>query len=543
MKALGVIEVDLACNGLGLASRCLTPLGERSMLAASVARLRSAEGIDDVVVSVRGDDAVAVGAALAGQDCHVETRQHEDISHRKVLRRARKWALEGWRGGIGGMTHFDEQGAMAELARLMDAYQADVVVTARAEAPLMDPSLVAGVLGFLDEQGEDLRFVFTTAPPGLCAEAYRRAVVEEFAAARQSPGFTLKYYPRNPGPDLIDGPCCMKIPLGISVSPFRYVGDSARGQDRVQRLHALGQGRADARGTTTLMAQHPELWPGSVPREVEIEITTERNLDDRLLPPPQRLPSRGPMSLDTFSRIVEQLAQAGDDVLVTLGGFGQALRHPDVVDMVRVAHEAGIYGIAVVTDGIDLTGALADQLVQSELDVVLVQLDAHSAATYERLKGQDRYEEVVTHVQEFIDLRRRHDRPCPFLVTQFTKVREAMPEMDDFFDHWLTHADWAVLRSHDDRAGQIPSLAVMQMAPGRRRFCRRLFSRMTILSDGKVVLCESDFAGHSVVGDAGTDSVTDLWLQGVLARARGDHLAGRWDTWDLCAGCREWHRP
>ena len=543
MKAIGVIEVDLTRNALGLPSRCLESLDDRSVLECAVARLRSAEGIDDVVVSVAPGDLPKVEPVLAKQSCRVEPRQHDDIAHREVLRRGRKWSLEGWRGGIGGMTYFDEQGIMAELARLADAHGADLVVTARAEAGLLDPRLVGDLVEFVGRQGEDVRFAFSTAPPGLGAEAYRRKVLEEFAAARQSPGFTLKYYPKEPRPDLIDGPCCMKIPVEIAASPFRYLADSVRGLDRLRRLYALRGEDGGALAVTRLMAEHPEIWSGPAPREVAIEITTQSNLDDRLLPPRDRIPARGPMTLATFSHIVEALGQASDDVLVTIGGFGQPLRHPDLLDMIHAARRAGIYGVTVVTDGIDLTGSLAEALVQADLDVLLVQLDAHTPETYKQLKGADRYEEVVAHIEAFIGLRREHTRPYPFIVPQFTKVREAMPEMSDFFDHWLSHTDWAVLRGHDDRAGQLPSLAVMNMAPARRGFCRRLLSRMTILSDGTVCPCESDFAGTTSLGDVAKESVVALWRDGPMAGLRRDHLSGRWAQWGLCENCCEWHRP
>ena len=543
MKVIGVIEVDLATNPLGLPSRCLEPLGDRTVLADAVTRLAKADGIDEVVVSVAPDDRTKVESALAHAPCRVEPRQHADISHREVLRRGRKWSLEGWRGGIGGMTWFDEQGAMAELAGLADRFGADLVVSARAEAPLLDTELVSRLVQFTDEQGQDVRFAFSTAPPGLCAEAYRRTVLEEFAAARQSPGFTLKYYPNKPGPDLIDGPCCMKVPVTIASSPFRYLADSARGVDRVRGLHALGAGQGGASATIGLMADHPELWPGPAPREVVIEITTERNLEDRLCPARDRIPDRGPMTLDMFARVVGELGRASDDVLVTIGGFGQPLRHPDLVPMITAAKDAGVYGITVVTDGIDLTGPLAEELVQADLDCLLVQLDAHSPETYRHLKGADRYAEVVSHIEEFVGLRRRFERPHPFIIPQFTKVREAMPEMSDFFDHWLLHADWAVLQGYDDRAGQLPDLAVMNMAPARRCFCRRLFSQMTILSDGTVCPCESDFVGAAALGQVADGSVVSLWRNGAPDRIRQDHLSGGWDRWPLCPTCSEWHRP
>ncbi|MGE5611961.1 MAG: SPASM domain-containing protein, partial [Bacillota bacterium] len=130
----------------------------------------------------------------------------------------------------------------------------------------------------------------------------------------------------------------------------------------------------------------------------------------------------------------------------------------------------------------------------------------------------------------------------PILVPTFLKCRGNLQEMEDWYDRWLRAAGMAVLIGPSDYAGQIPDQAAADMSPPRRCACRRLASRLTILSDGQVVSCEQDVLGKQVLGQLGSQTVREIY-QEHLAGLRKDHWAGKWDAHPLCRSCREWDRP
>ena len=47
------------------------------------------------------------------------------------------------------------------------------------------------------------------------------------------------------------------------------------------------------------------------------------------------------------------------------------------------------------------------------------------------------------------------------------------PRMEPFFDIWINAAGWAVIDAPTDKAGSVPFTAVVDMAPPKRRPCRR----------------------------------------------------------------------
>src|SRR5262249_25866989 len=109
-------------------------------------------------------------------------------------------------------------------------------------------------------------------------------------------------------------------------------------------------------------------------------------------------------------------------------------------------------------------------------------------------------------------------------------------------EQWLRALGSAVIVGPSDCAGQISSLALADMQPPRRSACRRIDSRLTILSDGSIVACEQDVLGKNSLGKVGVDSIREVWLNRVGAM-RADHSSGAWTKYPLCAACKEWHRP
>jgi radical SAM protein with 4Fe4S-binding SPASM domain len=79
------------------------------------------------------------------------------------------------------------------------------------------------------------------------------------------------------------------------------------------------------------------------------------------------------------------------------------------------------------------------------------------------------------------------------------------------------------------------------MAPPKRVPCRRLRSRLTVLSDGRIVSCEEDVAGLQALGRVGEMSIAAAWQ--AMEQVRLAHARLSLEQLPLCRKCREWHRP
>ena len=128
----------------------------------------------------------------------------------------------------------------------------------------------------------------------------------------------------------------------------------------------------------------------------------------------------------------------------------------------------------------------------------------------------------------------------PLVVPRLLKVRETIPEMEPFFDFWIERCGWAVIDGPTDLAGSMEFKGVVDMAPPKRKACRRIWDRMVVREDGRGGACSEDVAGKLSVGEIKSMGLKEMW--GALQVLRHKHAAGQWAEIDPCKTCREWHR-
>jgi radical SAM protein with 4Fe4S-binding SPASM domain len=244
------------------------------------------------------------------------------------------------------------------------------------------------------------------------------------------------------------------------------------------------------------------------------------------------------MPLDRAFRLIDELANSADDARLTIAGVGDPLLSDDLFPVIERARRGGL-AVHVETDLV--SGDVAG-LARSDADVVTVHVPALTPQTYAAMMGTDFYSTVLENVRTFLTERAQRGRGVPILVPTFTKCRDNLGEMEPWYDQWLRAVGSAVIVGPSDHAGQIPDVAVADMAPPGRRACGRLWSRMIVQSDGHVVACEQDFRGRNPLGNVDELSAGEIW-RNRLAGLRADHRSGQFTTHPLCGTCREWNRP
>jgi len=291
----------------------------------------------------------------------------------------------------------------------------------------------------------------------------------------------------------------------------------------------------------------------SLPREVEIELTTDDPFPDSLVRRAGiKVPRRGPIERKTIGSVADEVSQL-DDGLLVLGGFGDPLRHRDfagVLQAIRESPRAGrrVYGVAVRTTGADLNDEHIAAMLDSDVDVLQVNLDAWTDGLYARLQSpgepaRAKLGEVIRRMDRFTAARQERGSARPILLPTMTKTRENVHEMDEFHDGWLRRTGAVCIESPSHHARQSVDLGVMSMAPRNRTSCRRIRSRCMVLADGSVVTCDQDTRGTQALGRITERSLESIWRSDRFEVIRTAHRAGRFAEMPLCAACDEWHRP
>jgi len=553
MKVIAAIEADFSQGPLGTASRLNQDLLGESVLRRTLKQVLAARRVDRVFLAVEPAYESAARTAADGLEVSVETHNAPPVPWRAYVACSRKWSLDAWRGGIGGTTVFDEFLHPWILEALAGREGAEALVAIPPAAPLLDPQLLDAMIEHYRQVHQEVRVTFTQSAPGLSAAIYMPLLVAELAGNRQPIGRVMAYRPAEPQRDMVMQNCFYSPEAVVAHATGRCIADTGCAIDRIAAIlrdtggpnggAAAASGAPDAVTVSRWLMDKRYGDAESLPAEVEIELTTEDPLPDSTLRPRGKaVGRRGPMDDAVFDRMIDELS-ARDDARIVLGGFGDPLLHPRWQRCLDRCRRRGLLGIAVRTPAVTLDEQAADVLVDAQVDVLNVLIDAATGETYQRVHQADHFDRVLANVERVLAAAHRAEQPQPLVVSEMIKTPDTMDELESFYDHWTGKTGAAVLAGPSAYGGQWPDRAVMRMAPAARRPCSRVFHRAMVLADGRVTACDQDFRGQYAIGSLKETSLSDLWSGWKMKAIRRSHLAGRYDGIPLCENCQEWHRP
>jgi hypothetical protein len=545
-RVLGIVVCDFARAAIGTRSRLNDPWAAHTVLAEVLHRLSRVQGLGEIALLVPPDQMNQTqGLQSLGLRPHTRelTRRPDSIDAR--VRIGRAWNLLAWRGGAGQFTVFDEEyhpAAIAQAcAQAFDGQGAEHVLVVHSHGIFLDTQITSALLHHHLHKNHDLRVTYTPSAPGLSGMVLQAQTVKEMADNNVLPWQLLAYDPHAPTFDTLIRDACMQVDPALSKIPNRFCVDTDRSWSLCRDLATksfprpadlcLAAARTVAPGITDLSRVHD--WP----RELEIELTPRR-LTTPIPNAPGTQPNSAPPPWSDWLR----RQRPCDDLLLTFAGNGDPLlADGGILEPLRAARAAGALSICVQTDlaGGDLSGLLT-AIAENLVDVITITLYGHTPATYAQVAGADLHAVVLQNMQRLADATRAREG-IPLVIPRLLKVRQTIPELEPFFDFWIQRCGWAVIDGPTDLAGAAEFRAVVDMAPPKRKPCRRLWDRMLLRADGRGATCDQDARGTLCTSFIATHSLPEMWS--ALNDLRQKHAAGQWHDIDPCKTCREWHRP
>jgi hypothetical protein len=465
---------------------------ERMFLGAPVVvrtieRLARCTGLRGITVVTPEPDRIArvVGPVAARCGVRVERMDAGGADRARSINAARAWSRWCWRGGIAGMTVFDEVMDPGVVGPVVERAGWDGAVVVGAEWCLVDPGLTDALVARFSESPEANHLTFCQAPPGLAPCVVSRAMMADFAqgSARQpvfaTAGAALGYVPLRPRSDPIAKPACVQIDAQVRSTMARCIPDSMSARAELEAAlgpHVDRMREMDATEIARIVRESRGLHCAAVAGSITIEVTTDRAWTRFPGIDPSAQWDRGTMDTDRAVRIVRALGGVFPGTPVTFGGFGDPLLHPEWPVIADAAREAGLGPVHVRTmlaGNVRHEARLTDGLV----DAVSVDVLAHQAATFERLTGIDAYAEVVGRLDALLAAR-GPGMPRPWIVPRITRCDAVYDELEVFFDKWTIVAGAAAIDPvrrgiAGDRIDRLPVPGFATAAHARMDLCIR----------------------------------------------------------------------
>ncbi len=107
----------------------------------------------------------------------------------------------------------------------------------------------------------------------------------------------------------------------------------------------------------------------------------------------------GRMSDETFKRILLSFQGQPNKPELFLGGYGEPLSHPHILEMIEQAKELG-HRVSLITNGILLTEQITRKLIDLKLDMLWVSLDGASPECYVDVRLGDALPTVIENLKQ-----------------------------------------------------------------------------------------------------------------------------------------------
>lgn len=273
------------------------------------------------------------------------------------------------------------------------------------------------------------------------------------------------------------------------------------------------------------------------PTRFAVEICADCNLACAMCHHPNMRRPKGKMPFELWKKCADEIAAVSPRTQCWFSFCGEPLLEPDLLlRMLDYGKFVGLRSLNVNTNGMLLTAEVADALLDSGVDLVVVGIDGYGRDTYESIRVGGRRDELYSKVEYLLAARRLRDAG-PEVQVQFIEMDENEKDLEDFKTHWLAHGATLKVRNKLSWGGKFDTL--VNVPEEDRIPCPWAMTMMHVFWDGRVPRCPGDTEGEEGAGNAWDEPLAVLW--GRLGVYREKHLGRRFDELpERCQGCSDW---
>ena len=290
------------------------------------------------------------------------------------------------------------------------------------------------------------------------------------------------------------------------------------------------------------------------PISISVEPTTSCNLSCPECPSGLKKFTRptGKITRENFELILRQMGKTLQ--YITFYFQGEPLLHSQFADFVRLAKQKNIV-VATSTNAHYLDENMAEEIIASGLDRLIISLDGIDADTYVKYRRGGDFNQVIANIKTMVKLRKEHQVGHPFLELQFLVLKHNEHQIADIkrLGQELG-VDKVVLKTaqvYEFEEGNdfIPDMdkyaRYEKQADGKYRIknklpnhCFRMWSGCVVTWDNQIVPCCFDKDADYKFGNINEMDFSSIWHSNDYSSFRNQILSDR-SKIDICRNCSE----
>jgi len=270
-----------------------------------------------------------------------------------------------------------------------------------------------------------------------------------------------------------------------------------------------------------------------------IESTNVCNLKCPMCPNDSIEPEKkGFMNFDLFKRIIDEISEFSQDIY--LHHRGEPLLHPEIFEMIKYAKNKGLHS-KLHTNATRLTEEKSINLLESGLDFVSFSFDGYTKESYEKMRVGANFEETLSNITRFLELKKKFGKNKPYTVLQFLDFSDSevdleyKKKMKDRF-RTLPLDEIREIKAHN-WGGNVELNQKTSDSSISNKSCTFPWYSLTILWDGTVVPCPQDFLGEIELGNVNKSSIRMIWNSNEMMNLREQMVSGKYKCLGPCSTC------
>ena len=235
------------------------------------------------------------------------------------------------------------------------------------------------------------------------------------------------------------------------------------------------------------------------------------------------------MDFELFRKLVDECVKyRAYSIRISLRG--EPFLHPNVIEMISYAKNAGIKEISSLTNNYRLTPEMFEEAMRAGLDWLTISFDG-LGETYERVRQPAKFEESFDKIREYKRIKDKANSVKPVL-----KVQSVWPAIKDFageyYDLFEPYVDMIASNPLIDYLHKDTNIEYLEDFD-----CPVLYQRLAVGSDGRAI-CANDEFGEYVLGDTYQESIYSIWHGDRISKARRLHREHRgYRELEMCQKC------
>ncbi len=273
------------------------------------------------------------------------------------------------------------------------------------------------------------------------------------------------------------------------------------------------------------------------PTRFAVEVCADCNLACSMCHHPDMRRPKGKMPFELWRKCADEVAAVSPATQCWFSFCGEPLLEPELLlRMLDYGKTIGLRSLNVNTNGVLLVPALADRLLDSGLDLMVIGIDGLSKRAYEAIRVKGDRDQVYANTEYLLEARRARDRG-PEIQVQFIEMDENENEVEPFKAYWLERGATIKVRNKLSWGGRFDT--PLHVADEDRIPCPWAITMMHVFWDGRVPRCPGDTEGDEGVGNAWHESLASLWARlGSYRRLHIEHRFG--ELPERCKTCKDW---